>query len=55
MNAKLGKNNDFWAIILEKAWAKMIGNYLHFTYGGFLENGLSNLLGYPVFSYKIDY
>ena len=50
MNAKLGDNNDFWAIILEKAWAKMKGTYLS-TYGGFVENGLTNLLGFPVFSY----
>ena len=54
MNAKLGENNDFWAIILEKAWAKMKGNYLH-TYSGFTENGLSNLLGFPVFSYSNAY
>lgn len=54
MNAKIGENNDFWAIILEKAWAKMKGNYLH-TYSGYVENGLSNLLGFPVFSYSNQY
>jgi len=54
MNAKIGANNDFWAIILEKAWAKMKGNYLH-TYSGFIENGLSNLLGFPVYSYQTQY
>ena len=43
--------NSIWAAIFEKAWAKMKGNYLH-TYSGFIENGLSNLLGFPVFSYS---
>lgn len=37
--SKIGDNNQFWAMILEKAWAKMKGNYNHAD-GGFLENAL---------------
>jgi len=40
-----------WAAIMEKAWAKLKGNYL-IAEGGLLENGLHYLVGIPVFRYS---
>lgn len=40
-----------WAAILEKAWAKVKGNYL-IADGGLVENGLHALTGVPVFRYS---
>lgn len=37
-------------MLLEKAWAKMKGNFEHIN-GGFIENGLQYLIGSPVFRY----
>jgi hypothetical protein len=39
-----------WAALLEKAWAKMKGNYL-IAEGGLVENGLHYLVGIPVIRY----
>ena len=36
-----------WAAIMEKAWAKLKGNYL-IAEGGLVENGLHYLVGIPV-------
>lgn len=41
-------NDVLWPAILEKAWAKMKGNY-HLISGGFVANGLKSLTGAPVF------
>lgn len=49
--AGIGRNNHFWGMMLEKAWAKVKGNYL-MADGGFMENGLRSLVGCPVFSYN---
>lgn len=38
-------------MLLEKAWAKVKGNY-EMADGGFVENGLRSLVGSPVFSYS---
>lgn len=38
-------------MLLEKAWAKVKGNY-EMVDGGFVENGLRSLVGCPVFSYS---
>lgn len=46
----LGKNNQFWAMLLEKAWAKLRGNY-ESANGGFIETGLRAFTGCPVISY----
>ena len=42
-----------WAAILEKAWAKVRGNYVSAD-GGLIENGLHSLLGVPVFRYELS-
>ena len=39
-----------WSVILEKAWAKIGGNY-ELSNGGFLESGLRSMTGVPVFTY----
>ena len=36
--------------MLEKAWAKVKGNYLN-SEGGIVKNGLRSLTGLPVYSY----
>lgn len=43
--------NAMWAAILEKAWAKVKGNYLNAD-GGLMENGLHAVVGVPVFRYE---
>lgn len=48
---KVGKNKQFWGMLLEKAWAKLKGNY-EMADGGFVENGLRALIGCPVVSYR---
>jgi len=42
-----------WGAVIEKAWAKVLGNYLK-TRAGYITNGLRFLTGNPVFSYKMD-
>lgn len=42
--------NALWAALLEKAWAKMKGNYL-IAEGGLAENGMHYLTGIPVIRY----
>lgn len=42
--------SNIWGAILEKAWAKVKGNYLN-AEGGFIANGLRALTGAPVFTY----
>lgn len=42
-----------WGPLLEKAWAKVIGNF-ELGEGGFLENGLRQHTGAPVFAYWMD-
>lgn len=44
------KYRTMWGPILEKAWAKLKGNYDNVD-GGFLENGIRALTGIPVFAY----
>ena len=43
-----------WGAILEKAWAKVKGNYSQAGAGGLPPNGLRTLTGYPVFEYRTD-
>jgi hypothetical protein len=42
-----------WSTILEKAWAKIAGNF-ELANGGYLETGLRAFTGAPVFSYWGD-
>ena len=44
-------NKAMWAAIMEKAWAKMKGNYLN-AEGGLVENGIHHLVGIPVVRYS---
>ena len=48
--ARIDKNQQFWAMMLEKAWAKVKGTYT-MADGGFVQNGLRSLVGCPVISY----
>lgn len=45
-------NNSVWAALMEKAWAKVKGNYL-ISEGGLVNNGIRALTGVPVFSYNM--
>lgn len=42
-----------WGSILEKAWAKVRGNYIRAN-GDTVENGIAALTGVPVLSYKCE-
>ena len=39
--------------MLEKAWAKVKGNYLNAN-GGLLVNGLRSIVGVPIYSYALS-
>jgi len=52
--AKSGNTNAMWPAILEKAWAKIVGNY-EISDGGYMETSLRALTGVPVFTYKCGY
>ncbi len=42
-----------WGAVIEKAWAKVLGNYLK-TNAGYINNGLRFLTGNPMFTYKLS-
>jgi hypothetical protein len=42
-----------WGTIIEKAWAKVLGNYLK-TNSGYIHNGLRFLTGNPIFYYSMS-
>ena len=46
-------NKIMWAPILEKAWAKMKGDY-ESAEGGYIVSGLRGLTGAPTFLYKVQ-
>ena len=41
---------EYWIQLLEKAWAKVQGNY-ELAGGGYTQNGLRLITGAPVFTY----
>jgi len=41
-----------WSIVIEKAWAKVIGNYLKID-GGYLTTAIRALTGVPTFDYSL--
>ena len=43
-----------WSVLLEKAWAKVSGNYEMADNGGMMENALRTMTGVPVFTYHLD-
>lgn len=49
--AQPSKNGEIWGPILEKAWAKVRGNFLN-SEGGMNVNGLRAFTSAPVFSYS---
>jgi len=49
--SQIGSNNQFWAIILEKAFAKLKGTYTA-TNGANVMEGMSTFVGCPVFQYN---
>ena len=46
-------NRTIWGAVLEKAYAKLIGNYPRLQ-SGFLDNGIRSLTGAPIMSYDIS-
>jgi len=44
---RMGKSGEFWPIILEKAWAKLVGSYMA-TVAGTLNEGLDAVTGAPI-------
>ena len=46
----LGESKNLWAPLVEKAFAKMKGNYATAN-GGFIPNGLRSIVGCPVSDY----
>lgn len=42
---------SIWPAIMEKAWAKVRGNYINAN-GGLIENALHHLVGIPVMRYE---
>lgn len=44
------ESGAIWSALVEKAWAKVAGNY-ELANGGYLENALRSLAGVPVFTY----
>jgi calpain-15 len=51
--AQQSSGNAMWAPILEKAWAKIKGNYAQAD-AGFVVSGLRALTGAPTFTYSIS-
>lgn len=41
-----------WGLVIEKAWAKVLGNYLK-TDGGYLTTAIRALTGVPTFDYDL--
>jgi len=41
-----------WSMVIEKAWAKVIGNYLKID-GGYVTTAIRALTGVPTFSYSL--
>jgi hypothetical protein len=53
--AKIGLvNNAAWAPLVEKAFAKVRGNFFNAGQGGTTVNGIKMLTGIPVFSYDLE-
>lgn len=44
--------NAIWGAILEKAWAKVKGNYVN-SNGDLMQNGLRALIGVPTYRYEL--
>lgn len=49
--AQVGDDGSIWGAILEKAWAKVKGDYRASYQGGYMSNGLKALTGAPVYTY----
>ena len=55
MFAQLSSDNKTtWCLVLEKAWAKMKGNYMQADLGGYFDDGITSLTGMPVFYYSTN-
>jgi hypothetical protein len=48
----IGRNQQFWGMLLQKAWAKVKGNYGVIDEGGFAGMGLAAFVDCPVSSYS---
>lgn len=49
---KVGADGSIWSPLVEKAFAKIKGNYAQAN-GGFNANGIRSLIGVPVFDYDL--
>lgn len=49
--ARLPDDGSIWGLILEKAWAKVTGNY-EMTQGGWVDEALRVMTGAPIEKYK---
>ena len=50
--ARLGDDRSLWGPLVEKAWAKIVGNYEVADYG-LMKNGFRVLSGAPTFGYSL--
>lgn len=50
--ANMGEDNSLWVPLIEKAWAKLKGNFAN-SDGGWTQNGIRALTGAPVFTYYV--
>lgn len=51
--SRVGKDRSLWGPIVEKAWAKVIGNYEVADYG-LLKTGVRVITGAPTFGYPLE-
>ena len=51
--ALVSKDRALWGPIVEKAWAKVVGNYANADYG-LLKTGLRVVTGAPTFGYSLS-
>ena len=49
--AMIGESKNIWAPLVEKAFAKMKGNYATASDGGFISTGLRSIVGCPIQEY----
>jgi hypothetical protein len=51
--ARVGDDRSLWGPIVEKAWAKIVGNYKRADYG-LIKTGIRVITGAPTFGYSLE-